>query len=173
MERLPFEKNHTETSETIVKVMFHKHSGCDNDGNGIYYWEDKTVDLEAGTVTTFTHNTSYFNYDKSEVKETVVTDARPMTEADENMVYDLLTPFIETAQKYPNMQTFKIFTPKQGYFLEGKYNKLGAFLLKKNNDYSGLHNLTMVFALKNHNMVVTLYVNRSNGYFNCTVNPIQ
>jgi len=110
-----------------MEVKYHNHNGYYNDGNSHYWSIDQILDLRGKTLSTKREDTYYMQFAKNGIfEEKIETTQQPLFEFtinQENIIFETLKPLIETAKKYPHLNTFKFFSQKHKYFIMGRINK--------------------------------------------------
>jgi len=142
-------------------IKYHSHSGFYNDGNSRYVTEDRILDVEAGTLTIRSVESlggQLAGNHQFAHKENVTEEAReavPFSVEQEDAIWRVLEPLVETARKYPHLETFRFFSDKHRWFVKGRIDK--AVRLAGDSDYHGVYCLKDVFALPKHGVVLTAY----------------
>lgn len=154
-----------------TKIKYHDHGGYYNDGNSRYYSYDAELDLEKGMIS-IDRETTYGgqmaangNYEKKENHEE--RKAIEFTSDTEDKIYETLKPLIDLRAKYPTLSTFRIFSQKHKYFINGRIAKAVKIGRESKSDYYGTDCSRHVFVLKKKGVVIRVIWYDNFNYERC------
>ena len=161
------------------EIEYHGHGGSYGDGNSHYWSVDSVLNLNNGTFIGIRED-SYGGQlaGNSQFSHKVDTDkttdkAIPFTTDQEQRIYNTLLPLIELTKKYPHLKTFRFFSQKHRYFIEGRTNKARKIAKENDSHYYGVNCLHNIWVLPSFNIVINFYSHYKESVWKVSVESLD